>query len=265
MHTHIGGKVSTFEMQESDCLYAMDKYKIDKIISSNADSAEFDFRHNLLPEDKQISQYNSNARTINFAQDNRNKVYVALWVKPNTERVTKAFTDLIGRNIGVIKMIKVHPFYSSLRFDDKKLDEYIDLAHQFNLPILVHTAQDEYSSPALVYDVAKKHPNVKFIMGHMGLESDNNYAIELCSRLPNLYADTAWVSINSTINFINRCGSDRLFFGSDMPIDGKDTYAKNKSGERSLYQEYFFDLPHRVDFNDYENIMFNNAKRIFNL
>lgn len=41
--------------------------------------------------------------------------------------------------------------------------------------------------------MALKYPNVNFVMCHMGLATDNQEAIELIAKLPNLYGDTAWV------------------------------------------------------------------------
>ena len=90
-------------------------------------------------------------------------------------------------------------------------------------------------------------------------------ATELCAQLPNLYADTAWVSLDSAISFIKKCGSEKLLFGSDTPIDGRDTYLKNKEGKRSIYQDYFFELEKRISPAEYENVMYKNAQRIFSL
>ena len=50
-----------------------------------------------------------------------------------------------------------------------------------------------------------------------------------------------------------------------MPIDGVDTYAQNQKGERSLYQDYFQELPKRISKEAYEDIMYKNALRVFRL
>ena len=87
--------------------------------------------------------------------------------------------------------------------------------------------------------MAKRHPKVSFVMVHMGLGTDNTEAIALVSKLPNLYGDTTWVSLQSTFNLIHAAGIGKVLFGSDNPIDGKDTYLCNSFGQRSLYQDYF--------------------------
>lgn len=264
-HVHIGGNVVNYQMTESDVIYAMNTYKIDKAIVSNADSVEADVCHNLLSSEVQTSQYNSLVRVVNFARDYPNRVYISVWVKPNTHQMTKPFFDLIDRNMDIVKAIKFHPFYSALRFDDNKVRPYLDVAQRLNIPVIVHSANDGFSNIAYIEKMAAEYVDVKFVLAHLGLESDHNEAIAACSRQQNLYADTAWVDTQSTKRFVAACGSERIFFGSDAPIDGPDTYAHNKVGQRSLYQEYFFDLPKEMSTLDYENIMFRNAQRIYGL
>lgn len=263
-HVHIGGK-NILEMKESEVLSAMKKYKIDKIVVSNADSVEFYPTHEDLPQELSTTQYNSTVRAINFARNNPKNIFIAPWIKPNTEKLEQDFIDLVQRNMEVIKAIKVHPFHSALRFNDNKLIEYIEFAKKLDIPMIIHTAHDEFSNPDFVYEVAKNYPSVKFILAHLELVSDNKHAIDLCSKLPNLYADTAWVPIKSAIQFIQKCGNEKLMFGSDMPIDGEDTYLHNKEGQRSIYQDYFFEIQKFISPDDYENLMFKNAMKIFGI
>ena len=102
-------------------------------------------------------------------------------------------------------------------------------------------------------------------MVHLGLGTDNKEAIELCQKQDNLYGDTTWVSTKSALYFIEKCGAHKLMFGSDSPIDGKDTYGFNFKGERSLYQEYFNEFKKQVSPETYEKIMWKNAKDFFDI
>ena len=102
-------------------------------------------------------------------------------------------------------------------------------------------------------------------MVHMGLGSDNRQALELLGKLPNLYGDTTWVPISTTIEAIKRYGSGKMVFGSDNPIDGKDTYLRNRWGDPSLYQKYFNEFKSSVTPQQYDDIMYKNAVRLFRL
>ena len=263
-HVHIGGK-PLFEMKESIVLNAMTKYWIDKIIVSNADSSEFDFQQNPIPSEFQTTMYDSTVRTVNFARNNAERIFVAAWVKPKNEQPDKDFYDLIERNLDVIKAIKFHPYHSAEPFNSENTEGFIRLAQTFSLPVITHTALDQFSRGDLVAEMAKKYPDVKFIMAHLELNSDNLHAIDLCKETPNLYGDTAWVSFESVKKFVAECGSERILFGSDMPIDGEDTYEKTKTGTRAVYQDYFAKAYTELGEENAKNLMFRNAQRIFNI
>ena len=142
---------------------------------------------------------------------------------------------------------------------------YVELAEEFSLPIISHTGGSDEASCRRVYNMAKRYPNVNFIMGHMGLGTDNSEAIELIGSLPNLYGDTAWVPVENTIKFIKEVNADRIIFGSENPIDGKDTYAQNRVGQPSMYIPYFNELKNLISEESYEKLMYLNAKKLFKL
>lgn len=263
-HVHFGQKL-VFNMPQEDVLTAMERYNIDYIIASNCEAAESDFEFNLLDEKYQTNQEECFEKAITFSRENIKKIGIAPWVKPHTSSVNKKFISLIKNNLDIVKAIKVHPYHSAIRFDDPKVEEYIKVAQDFDLPVITHTGNSDFDCCSRVFSMAKKYPNVKFILAHMGLGTDNTEAIDLISKLKNLYGDTTWVPIKSTIAFINKIGSERILFGSDMPIDGVDTYLHNKTGDRSLYQEYFYDLPKLISKADYDNLMYKNALSMFKI
>ena len=119
-------------------------------------------------------------------------------------------------------------------------------------------------SPRL-YNAAKHHPELNFVMVHMDLGTDNATALDMLGKLPNLYGDTTWVPIHTTVEAIRRYGSKKMLFGTDNPIDGNNTLLSNPSGCRSLYQEYFHELRNMISPEAYDDLMYKNAQRIFKL
>lgn len=259
-HVHIGSIIK-FNMPEEMVLESMNKYNINYSLISNIEGAEFDCDQMILDSKYTHTQIESNMKAIKFARANINKIGVLLWTKPTTEGCTKEFEELIINNKDVIYGIKVHPFHSKIPFDSNEVQEYIKLAQKYNLPVLTHTADDENSHCKRVYNMAKKYPKVNFIMGHMGLATDNKEAIELIQKLPNLYGDTAWVQPETSINMINKYGSDKLLFGTDNPVDGLDTYAHPTICSVYLSNQFKNSIPKE----DYDNIMFKNAIKLFHL
>ena len=263
-HVHIG-KTLNFNMKESEVLYSMQKYGIDFSLVSNIESAECDHKQRKLPFFLQKSQIKSNIKAINFAVKYPDKIGAMVWIKPNLEKCDEDFIKLVRDNRDVIYGMKIHPFHSAVAPDDERLEPYYKLAKELRLPVVSHTGGCEQASSIHLYNVAKKHPEINFVMVHMDLGTDNSQAIQLLGELPNLYGDTTWVSVNSTLKAIKLYGSEKILFGSDNPIDGKDTYLHNKTGDRSLYQEYFNEFKSKISCEDYENIMYKNAKKVFKI
>jgi predicted TIM-barrel fold metal-dependent hydrolase len=251
-------------MSQEIVLESMDLYHIDFALVSNA-AVEYDCEWQPVPMEKQKSQEAYFQEAIEFARANPKKIGVLPWVKPANETVTEELESLIKENRDVVYGIKVHPFHSKIAFDSPQVEEYIKLARKYHLPVITHTADCDEASSVRVYNMAKKYPDVDFVMAHMDLGTDNQTAIEMLGKLPNLYGDTTWVSLESTLQAIQLYGSKKIMFGSDNPIDGVHTYAKNPKGEPSLYQRYFNELEALIGTEAYEDVMYKNAMRVFGI
>lgn len=264
MHAHIG-EVMDFKMPGEVLIASMKKYNIDFSIISSCEAAAFDHNNKMLPYVIQKSQETVFQDTLDFARKYKGKLAVMPWIKPHYEKVSNELIAMIRNNLDITVGIKVHPFHSFISFNSPQVEEYIKLAESFNLPILVHTGNTTECSCMGVYEMAVKYPNVNFIMGHMGLGTDNSEAIKLIKNQKNLYGDTAWVPLESTLLAIKECGIDKIMFGTDNPIDGIDTMGINPKGERSLYQQYFNELKDLISQEEYEKLMYKNAIKFFKL
>ena len=263
-HVHIGNML-TFHMPEEMVIKSMKKYKIDFSLVSNIDSTELDFDQNKLPKELQISQIDSLKRSIKFARNNPDKIGVLAWVKPYGEVVTEEFVKLIEDNRDIIYGLKMHQFHSKTAMDSKKMKPYLEVAEKFQFPVVAHTGGCEEAEPVRVWNAAREYPDIDFVMVHMGLGTDNKEAIGLLKTLPNLYGDTTWVPMESTVLAVKEAGSKKILFGSDNPIDGLDTYHNNPKGDVCVYQSYFNRLEELIGSENYKNIMYRNAVTLFKL
>lgn len=263
-HVHVGNMVG-FNMNEDMILRMMDKYGIDYCIVSNGDSVEYGHDLTPIPIEMQVSQAESFERSIRFARKYPNRIGIMPWIKPATEHADNTLEQMIQDNADIVKGIKVHPYHSKTFFDAPCMESYIELAEKYYLPVVSHTGGCEEASPVYVYHMAKRYPNVNFVMVHMGLGTDNRQAVELMGQADNLYADTTWVPMSTTIEVMKRYGSKRVVFGSDSPIDGVDTYAHNPKGEPSMYQGYFNDMENLIGTEAYADLMYRNAQRLFHI
>lgn len=266
-HVHIGffrAKDKAIDMNEEMVLRSMELYGINYSLVSNA-AVEYDCDLQPVPKELQPGQEEAFARGIAFARKHPDKIGVLPWVKAASETADETLEAMIRDNLDVVRGIKVHPFHSKTAFDSPRVEPFLRLAQKYSLPVAIHTGGCDEASPVRVYNAAKKFPDVKFVMVHMGLGTDNQEAIELMGRLPNLYADTTWVPVSSTLQILRQHGSKRLMFGSDNPIDGLHTYHHNPKGEPSLYQQYFHELEAQIGEEAYADIMYRNAIEVFGL
>lgn len=263
-HVHIG-KCLNFDMRPEEVLYSMERYGIDFSLVSNGEAGEFDHVGKPIPQELQKPQNEVFRDTLRFARENSDKIGAVPWLKIHSELPDDEFKALLRENRDLVYAFKIHPYHSRVAPDDERLEPVYRLAAEYDLPIVSHTGGCEEARSVHMYNAAKKHPELNFVMVHMDLGTDNSKAIELLGKLPNLYGDTAWVPVVSTLKAIKRWGSGKILFGSDNPIDGKDTYLHNKNGDRSLYQEYFNEFRAMVSPEDYDNIMYRNAKKLFHI
>lgn len=263
-HVHIG-KVLDFEMRQEDVIYSMNRYGVDFSLVSSVDAVEFDHVGRAIPKALQTSQNEAFKRTLSFARRYPDQIGVTPWMKLYAETPDDEFIRLLEENRELVYGIKLHPFHSRVAPDDPRAEKVYEIARKYHLPVVSHTGGCEEARSIHLYNAAIKHPEISFVMVHMDLGTDNSEAIELLGKADNLYGDTTWVPVKSTLKAIERWGSGKILFGSDNPIDGADTYLHNKTGDRSLYQEYFNEFRAMVSPEDYDNIMYRNAVRLFGI
>ena len=264
-HMHIGGTAVGFDMPSSMIEGLLGQYSIDYAIISNADAVEVSHNQELIPEVQQITQEAALQDVLDLAQRHSNKIGAAVWVKPRLQGLTSELETLIKNHLNQIVAIKLHPFHSNIAPTDSRVLPYLELAAHYHLPVISHTGGCEAARAYHLYEAAKMFPSIPFVMVHMDLGTDHKEALDLLGRLDNLYGDTTWVDMQTTIEAIKRYGSHKMLFGSDAPIDGLHTYSYNKKGERSLYQDYFDVLPEKIDTSAYEDLMYRNAMRLFHI
>jgi len=181
--------------------------------------------------------------------------------KDRVEYIKKIFDDYDFYGI------KIQPLVQNFYLDDKRMYEIYDLILDRGKWLCVHIGTAPYSNEYVGYKnfikFIEKYPNMNIIIPHMGAFEYNKF-LKLLDKYENLYLDTTMIYIPDNI-FPERKAKrpkpddltsyqDRILFGSDFPNIPYE-YNLSTKGLLSL------NLPRNI----YENIFFNNAKRLFNL
>ena len=110
-------------------------------------------------------------------------------------------------------------FVSSLQgfsIDDEIVDPLMEVCRRYEKPVYFHTATPAFALPLQLAYLARRFPDVDFIMGHCGA-NDFVYDIDASMyRTPNLYLETS-LSYCETIYKVVEQYPDRVIFGSDSP------------------------------------------------
>ncbi len=253
-HLHYGN-YGNFQLNYNTLQQQMESNGIDKGIISTIECCEYRAdADELMPN--QIPQMKANQELLEVVKTSQGRFYLSFWCKPVTENNVDEVYRFIQENRKYVKGLKLHPFYSRLALEDSRYNSYIEIASQLNLPVSVHTANDKLSNPVQLLAMAKRFPRVSFIMVHMGLCSDNELAVECLAKADNLIGDTTWVPYDKVQKAIRICGSEKMIFGSDAPIDGERSYSFYKT----MMDEY-----KEKPTKELENLMHGNAIRIFGL
>ncbi len=261
-HAHTCNTI--FNIPEDNVVKAIEKYNIDLVILSNVSCAEVDSNKQKITNPNRLNQLDGLKESLRFARSN-SKIRITPWICPLDETCDKEFQELVLNNLDVICGLKFHPFHSSLSIEDESLIPYLEFANINSLPFAVHTAVSEESRSYHVAAIANKYPNINFILVHMDLGSDHKEAMQIIKENNNIYGDTTWVNMEDTLKAINLFGIDKIAFGSDMPIDGVDTYEVLSNGSKSIYYDFFNSIKDKLSSEDYEKLMFKNAAKIYKL
>lgn len=208
----------------------------------------------------------------------------------NIELLLKSYPD-------VIKGLKFHPACLNLPANDVKYLPYMELAEKYNKPCLFHSevitdSQSNFvrtgvSDPELIYETARRFPNVPVILGHMGLGGGNAHDAGIETLLNSidrgdakLYADLAWVDwdnpakphivevVDKLLHSSKGDKTERLLFGTDAPLGvfgekalkQQDAYENNIKNIKQSIRENFGEDANKL----ISRIFYRNSKKLLN-
>ena len=113
---------------------------------------------------------------------------------------------------------KILAGYWKVPVTDSSYDVVWKYADKYRLPILLHTWDDSYNSPAMLKDIVKKYPSASFLLGHSGGGTRGRIeAEELALANPNVFLEFCgtFCTPRPFEDSMKIVGIDRVLFGSD--------------------------------------------------
>jgi len=163
-----------------------------------------------------------------FAKSNPGIIHTYFGIDPRREKAAYYFEKAI-EEWGNIKGLKIYP-PCGFSPSDKVCDPLYDVCEKYDLPVLTHGCESAYSEiqyggPEFLWDMLKRHPNLKLVNAHVGWNQFFEGAVDLLKDYENVYSDiSGWQTfsddeIMDKLDYIDQeVGSlDRIMFGSDDP------------------------------------------------
>jgi len=115
--------------------------------------------------------------------------------------------------------LKLHPWIQGYYASAEFLDPILDICRSYDVPVQFHTGTPPYTQVLQVAYQADRHPGVRFIFSHMGLNYQWKDCIDVGKRYENTYFETCGISYAFAIErIIKEVGAERVMFGTDNPF-----------------------------------------------
>lgn len=159
------------------------------------------------------------------------------------------------------RILKIHPFLNKEEWQKYPalFTEVCDIAKEMNLPVLIHTGNDDSCKCSVFEKIIANYHDINFILAH---GRPIKQAIKLARSYSNAFVDSAFMPVNDMKQIVKSGLSHKLLWGTDMCIPkyfystiDLATYYNNKVN-------YFRECCSEKDFN---RVTYENAAKLFEL
>lgn len=261
IHAHIGS-FKGYDLSTPTLLENIHRYGIRLALISNIDGAD-------LPQTQNLDESKANQATAEHVRRYPDKFRGLVWTRPNDgapAHVEPFLRDSIatGPSKKIFVGMKIHPDMNDFPADDARVDGYLRLCEQYQIPAVFHSGSDDTSNsaPRKIYAVARRHPAVPIILYHMGFLGPHQSAIAVVKEAlkkgdAQLFLETSQANPTEVLRAIKELGSDHVLFGTDATYYGEAHYEK--------YEALMTRLQKELAAEDFVKVVRGNAERLFKL
>lgn len=202
-HSHVGKFGSPFhiDFDETRLLEQMDGYNIEKTILCD-------------------NSCHSSDEVAAIYKRNPERIIPLVWVNAVEGQKAYDMAEHFVRDEGFAGF-KMQPLFDAFTADSPCVDPVMELAKAYGKPVFIHCGHPPFSLPWQIGLLAKRHPDVKIVMIHMG-HGHGVYiegAVNTALQYDNLYLECSGMPMGSWIKkAYETVGSEKVMFGIDSPF-----------------------------------------------
>jgi predicted TIM-barrel fold metal-dependent hydrolase len=130
--------------------------------------------------------------------------------------------------------LKLHPVLQGFHVNDGFVDPLLELVAEFGGLVYSHTGTPHFGEPFKLCEVARRFPDLTFLMGHSGASDFWNDIPRACAFAPNLFLETSRNGPSTFLFWKNQVGLERIVFGSNLP---ESQYPLELASLRDVFDE----------------------------
>ena len=156
------------------------------------DSKQIDGINLILAHPSEKNYEKLNAKAFALAKKYGKKVQLALWIDPLKEGGPAEAVKYLDAHRD-IRGLKFHPTGDKWQITEKIAGPYLDIAMERDLFVITHTQPTEGQHAICYYDLLKKRPELRFIVGHSSTIEESIFLSVCC----NIQCGSATPALNT--------------------------------------------------------------------
>jgi predicted TIM-barrel fold metal-dependent hydrolase len=113
-----------------------------------------------------------------------------------------------------------HPTFEGFGVDSSMFDSILHALGSEPALVLMHSTPDGRGNPTAIADVARRFPQIQFLLGHpVFTEDQRKQCVKAVQSNANIHLDLAYQAEPATTEFfVSEVGAGRVLYGSDAPF-----------------------------------------------
>jgi len=217
MHAHIWVR-ELYGQMHMEMIDACRKNGVDKLFVSALFGG-------FCPDEKDIAD--ANDATVEFSQKFPDLVRGMIYVNPFYKSAAETVREYLKHD----EMVGIKLWIATL-CDEECVNPVFEEAIRQDVPVLLHSWHksvgqlDRESTGEHVANIAKRYPEAKIIMAHLG--GNYYHGIKAIRNLPNVWTDISGTcDERDAVDYtLKNVGADRIMYGTDLPGSIQDCIAQ---------------------------------------
>lgn len=145
----------------------------------------------------------------------KQRIHPILWLTPN---MLDSSAISYMQNSGIKwEGIKIHPeAHKEWAYNRNLTIQAANIAQARNIPLMIHTGEDSFSSAQTYEYLFIRYPHLKFVLAH---GKPLQQVISLFAKYHNIVIDTAFMQAKDVRKLVRLGFPDKMIFGTDTPIN----------------------------------------------